>query len=147
MTLLFQLTENCVCCIQVCVSGSRGFGVGVHSLSTVTPHGLLPLLSLYSLLLGDTVLPQYATQAKHLSVPPPEQALRDYCDSSLLFQHTFSDLSPLCSNWLHSVLYMWQHGKYYRSLLVTDEGVHLCKRRTLFLQNIKQLCFHVYACI
>lgn len=38
--------------------------VGVCSLSTVSPHGLLPPLSFYSLLLGDSALSPNATQAK-----------------------------------------------------------------------------------
>lgn len=40
------------------------YGVGVCSLSTVSPHGLLPPLSFYSLLLGDAALSPNATQAK-----------------------------------------------------------------------------------
>lgn len=60
--------------ISVCVSFSLpqwwwwwqwwDYGVGVCSLSTVSPHGLLPPLSFYSLLLGDAALSPNATQAK-----------------------------------------------------------------------------------
>lgn len=40
------------------------YGVSVCSFSTVSPHGLLPPLSFYSLLLGDASLSPIVTQAK-----------------------------------------------------------------------------------
>lgn len=135
----------------MCVSGSRGFGVGVHSHSTVTPHGLLPLLSFYSLLLGDTALPQNATQAKHLSVPPPDPALRGYCDSSPLFQHTFSDPSPLCGNWQHSWFWTYvetweilQHSFFF--VFVWGEGIHLWQRRACFIYFSVDMYSHISSC-
>lgn len=127
----------------MCVSGSWGFGVGVHSHSTVTPHGLLPLLSFYSLLLGDTALPQNATQAKHLSVPPPEPALRGYCDSSPLFQHTFSDPSPLCSNWQHS--WFWTYVETWEILqhsFLYEVKEYTCDKEEPALFTSLWICTH-----
>lgn len=70
------------------------YGMSVCSSSTVSPHGLLPPLSFYSLLLGDASLSPKVTQAKHLSVPLPEPVTQGIVIFLPYFSaHTFSHLS------------------------------------------------------
>lgn len=74
------------------------YEVGVCSLSTVSPHGLMPPLSFYSLLQGDAALSLNATQAK----TPLSSFARAYRPGNtaipplLFFTHLLSSLiSPL----------------------------------------------------
>lgn len=76
------------------------YGVGVCSLSTVSPHGLLPPLSFYSLLLGDAALSPNATQAK---TPLSSFARARYPGNTaipplLFYTHLLSSLIPPTSN-------------------------------------------------
>lgn len=79
---------------------SWDYGVSVCSFSTVSPHGLLPPLSFYSLLLGDASLSPNVTQAK---TPLSSFARARYRGNTaipplLFFTHLLSSLIPPTSS-------------------------------------------------
>lgn len=94
------------------------YGVSVLSFSTVSPHGLLPPLSFYSLLLGDASLSPNVTQAK---TPLSSFARARYPGNTtipplLFYTHLLSSHIPLPTfnphllNWTQNLFLEYGHG-------------------------------------